>query len=85
MIYLVKYNRHCYLILKKWVKENGGIAAMEKINKEKGTLTVHYTLRDDLYWTYYGSDKKIPVTSDDFVFYFQIKIIKYQTKYSKGS
>ncbi|MBQ1972159.1 MAG: ABC transporter substrate-binding protein, partial [Treponema sp.] len=41
-----------------------------EINKEKGTLTVHYTLRDDLYWTYYGSDKKIPVTSDDFVFWY---------------
>ena len=37
---------------------------------EKNTLTVHYTIRDDLYWTWYNSDKKVPVTSDDFVFWY---------------
>ena len=41
-----------------------------KTNKEKNTLTVHYTLRENLYWTWYGSDKKVPVTSDDIVFWY---------------
>ena len=39
-----------------------------EIDQRKETLTVHYTLRDGLYWTWYGSDRKIPVTSDDFCF-----------------
>lgn len=36
----------------------------------KNTLTVHYTIRDDYFWTYPDSDEKIPVTSDDFVFWY---------------
>lgn len=39
-------------------------------NEADDTLTVHYTLRDDLYWTYYGSSKKIPVTADDIVWWY---------------
>ena len=39
-------------------------------DEEKNTLTVHFTIRDDYYWTWYGSDKKVPVTSDDFVFWY---------------
>lgn len=39
-------------------------------DKEKNTLTVHYTIRPEAYWTYYGKDEKIPVTSDDFVFWY---------------
>jgi peptide/nickel transport system substrate-binding protein len=39
-------------------------------NDKKGTLTVHCTLRENMYWTYYGSNKKIPVTSDDAVFWY---------------
>ena len=34
------------------------------------TLTVHFTIRDNLFWTYPDNDKKIPVTSDDFVFWY---------------
>lgn len=34
------------------------------------TLTVHYTLRENLYWTYLDSDRKIPVTSDDILFWY---------------
>ena len=34
------------------------------------TLTVHFTIRDDYYWTWPDSDKKVPVTSDDFVFWY---------------
>ena len=47
-------------------------AAYYKIitDEEANTLTVHFTIRDDFYWTWYGSDKKVPVTSDDFVFWY---------------
>ncbi|MDR1252195.1 MAG: ABC transporter substrate-binding protein [Treponema sp.] len=37
---------------------------------EADTLTVRCTLRDDLYWSYYDSDRKIKVTSDDVVFWY---------------
>ena len=40
------------------------------IDEEKGTMRVIYTLRDDLYWSYYGSDRKVKVTSDDAVFWY---------------
>jgi peptide/nickel transport system substrate-binding protein len=40
------------------------------VDEEKGTLKVLYTLRDNLYWSYYNSDKKIPVTSDDVIFWY---------------
>ncbi|MBO7486195.1 MAG: ABC transporter substrate-binding protein [Spirochaetaceae bacterium] len=36
----------------------------------KNTLTAHFTIRDGLFWTYPDNDKKIPVTSDDFVFWY---------------
>jgi peptide/nickel transport system substrate-binding protein len=40
------------------------------IDEQAGTLTVIYTLRDDLYWSYYNSDKKVKVTSDDVIFWY---------------
>jgi peptide/nickel transport system substrate-binding protein len=45
-------------------------SASIETDEKKGTLTVHFTLRDNLYWTWYGSDKKVPVTSDDAVFWY---------------
>ncbi|MDR1278048.1 MAG: ABC transporter substrate-binding protein [Treponema sp.] len=39
-------------------------------DEASGTMDVIYTLRDDLYWSYYRSDKKIPVTSDDVIFWY---------------
>ncbi|MDR0377812.1 MAG: ABC transporter substrate-binding protein [Spirochaetaceae bacterium] len=39
-------------------------------DEDAGTLDVIYTLRDDLYWTWYDSDRKVPVTSDDIVFWY---------------
>ncbi len=33
-------------------------------------LVVHYTIRDDAYWTWLNKSEKIPVTSDDFVFWY---------------
>jgi peptide/nickel transport system substrate-binding protein len=40
------------------------------VNEKEQTLDVIYTLRDNLYWSYYNSDKKVPVTSDDVIFWY---------------
>jgi len=40
------------------------------INEANGTMRVIYTLRDDLYWSYYNSDRKVKVTSDDVIFWY---------------
>ncbi|MDR1024291.1 MAG: ABC transporter substrate-binding protein, partial [Treponema sp.] len=39
-------------------------------DEEAGTMDVIYTLRDDLYWTWYNSDRKVKVTSDDIIFWY---------------
>jgi len=54
--------------LKEWTPRCAYFS-IETDNK-KGTLTVHCTLRENMYWTYYNSDRKIPVTSDDVVFWY---------------
>ena len=41
-----------------------------EVDEEAGTLRVIYTLREDLYWSFYGSDRKVPVTSDDVIFWY---------------
>jgi peptide/nickel transport system substrate-binding protein len=47
------------------------LASAELVTNEKaGTLSVIYTLRDDLYWSFYNSDRKVKVTSDDVVFWY---------------
>ena len=43
-----------------------------RINEEAGTLSVIFTLRDDLYWSFYNSDRKIKVTSDDVIFWYDV-------------
>ncbi|ULQ58800.1 ABC transporter substrate-binding protein [Brucepastera parasyntrophica] len=49
----------------------GHCAAPEIIVDEKNdTLSVIYTLRDDLYWSFYNSDEKVKVTSDDVIFWY---------------
>ncbi len=40
------------------------------INKEQDTVTVSFTLRDDLYWTTPTGDVHIQVTADDVVFWY---------------
>jgi peptide/nickel transport system substrate-binding protein len=40
------------------------------VNEADQTLDVVYTLRDNLYWSYYNSNKKFPVTSDDVIFWY---------------
>ena len=37
---------------------------------KNNTLTVHYKIRDDIYWTWYQKEEKVPLTSDDFVFWY---------------
>jgi len=39
-------------------------------DEAKDTLTVRCTIRDNFFWSYYNSDEKIPVTSDDFVYWY---------------
>jgi peptide/nickel transport system substrate-binding protein len=40
------------------------------VNEENQTLDVIYTLRNNLYWSYYNSSRKVPVTSDDVIFWY---------------
>ena len=40
------------------------------VNEAAGTVRIVYTLRDNLYWSYYNSTRKVPVTSDDVVFWY---------------
>jgi peptide/nickel transport system substrate-binding protein len=47
------------------------LASPEIIVDEKAnTLTVVCTLRDDIYWSYYNSDRKVKVSSDDVIFWY---------------
>ena len=40
------------------------------VDEADDTMQVIYTLRDDLYWSYYNSDRKVKVTSDDIIFWY---------------
>lgn len=60
--YLVDYDT----VTKTWKPR----AAFFSIEEKGSSLIVHYTLRDNLYWSYYNSEKKVPVTSDDIVFWY---------------
>jgi peptide/nickel transport system substrate-binding protein len=62
--YLLKYNP----VSKKW--EPNIASARIVVDEKNGTLQVIYTLRDDVYWSYYNSDKKEKVTSDDVIFWY---------------
>jgi len=62
--YLIDYD----VVSRQWKPQ---VASPEIIVDEKAdTLTVVYTLRNDVYWSYYNSNKKIKVTSDDIVFWY---------------
>ena len=62
--YLVDYD----VIRREW-KPQTAYPEIE-VDEEAGTLRVIYTLRDDLYWSFYGSNEKNPVTSDDVIFWY---------------
>ena len=62
--YLVNYD----VVRREW-KPQAAYFDLD-VDEEAGTLRVIYTLRDDLYWSFYDSDKKIPVLSDDVIFWY---------------
>ena len=41
-----------------------------EVDYDAGTLRVIYTLRDNLYWSFYNSDRRVPVTSRDVIFWY---------------
>ena len=62
--YLVEYD----VVRREWKPR---IASFEIVADEAAdTLRVIYTLRDDLYWSLYGSKEKVKVSSDDMVFWY---------------
>ena len=63
--YLVDYD----LVERKW---KGLIADFEvKIYEEENKLDLIYTIKDDVYWSFYGNSKpRVKVTSDDIVFWY---------------
>jgi peptide/nickel transport system substrate-binding protein len=62
--YLLDYD----VITRQWKPH--AASARIIVDEENDTLEVIYTLRDDLYWSYYNSDLKIKVTSDDVIFWY---------------
>ena len=53
---------------KKWYPRVASFSIVT--DEEKDKLDVFYTLRDDLYWSFFGSDEKVKVSSDDVVFWY---------------
>jgi len=62
--YLLDFDYH----KREWVPNIA--SARIAVNEAENKLQVFYTLRDDIYWSYYNSDKKIKVTSDDVLFWY---------------
>ena len=61
---LFEYNS----VSREW---KGRLASYEiETDKNAGTLTLHCSLRNDVFWTYMGKEEKIPLTSDDFLFWY---------------
>ncbi|MDR0400828.1 MAG: ABC transporter substrate-binding protein [Treponema sp.] len=63
--YLLSYD----VVRREW---KAGCAEAEiAVDEESGTMDVIYTLRENLYWSYYQDDRPaVPVTSDDVVFWY---------------
>ncbi|MDR1058209.1 MAG: ABC transporter substrate-binding protein, partial [Treponema sp.] len=40
------------------------------VNEAEGSLRVVYTLREDLYWSFYNREERVPVSSDDVIFWY---------------
>jgi peptide/nickel transport system substrate-binding protein len=62
--YLLEYD----VVAREWKPRIA--SAQIIINEANGTMQVLYTLRDDLYWSYFNSDRKVKVTSDDVIFWY---------------
>jgi peptide/nickel transport system substrate-binding protein len=66
-------NMHEYLLDYDVVKREWKplcASAEIKMDEAEGTLDVIYTLRENLYWSFYQSNERIPVTSDDIIFWY---------------
>lgn len=75
--YLADYNPYT----KEWIPNLASFKI--STDEEKNTLDVIFTLRDNLFWTTFNSDKKIKVTSDDVVFWYNQVEGDPETKSSK--
>jgi peptide/nickel transport system substrate-binding protein len=62
--YLLEYD----VIAREWKPRVA--SARTVVDEKNGTMQVIYTLRDDVYWSYYNSDRKVKVTSDDVIFWY---------------
>ncbi|MDR0878813.1 MAG: ABC transporter substrate-binding protein [Treponema sp.] len=62
--FLVDYD----VVERKWAPHCASFEIV--VDEAAGKLDVIYTLRNDLFWSYYNSDVKIPVTSDDIIFWY---------------
>ncbi|MCL2186111.1 MAG: ABC transporter substrate-binding protein [Treponema sp.] len=62
--YLIDYDS----VKRQWVSNAASYQIV--VDEVTNTMQVIYTLRDDLYWSYYNSEKKIKVTSDDVIFWY---------------
>ncbi|MDR2964450.1 MAG: ABC transporter substrate-binding protein [Treponema sp.] len=62
--YLLNYDYYN----RKWIPNAASVRIVT--NEQNNTMQVIYTLRDDLYWSYYNSSNKIKVTSDDVIFWY---------------
>ncbi len=62
--YLVDYNA----VTREW--EPHAASFQIEVDEAAGILTVHYTLRDDLNWSWWNSDRTVPVTSDDVIYWY---------------
>ena len=66
---LVQYLADYDVVERRW---KGHIADFEiKIDEENDKLDVIYTIRDDVYWSFYDKAKpKVKITSDDVIFWY---------------
>ena len=62
--YLVDYNN----MTREWTPHCADFSIETDLKNDK--LIVHYTIRPDIYWSWFGKEEKIPLTSDDFVFWY---------------
>lgn len=63
--YLVDYDA----VKKEWIPRLASFEIL--IDEHKGTLDVIYTLRDDIYWSFFNNiQPRVKVTSDDVVFWY---------------
>jgi peptide/nickel transport system substrate-binding protein len=62
--YLLEYD----VVAREWKPRIA--SARIVIDERNGAMQVIYTLRDDVYWSYYNSSQKVKVTSDDVIFWY---------------